>query len=310
MLILITVSSLTLITVPQTASQTENVKVMNYNYYLDAMGYLDVVGEVQNTGSTIISNVTLGGTITISGGEQTQSVTMVWVKNLLPQQKAPFYMEFPPNGISLGSWINVEILTVDLTVYQAEPTTGHLYPDIAVTSSQGTVSQDGSFWVNGNLQNTGSQSAKDVRVVATFYNSQGGIAGVGYTDTLTPNPLTPSQTTTFKVGAFDQNQTGLPANHKITTYSLLVQVTAPIIQGDAPQNSPTVTPGPITTQAPDSGTQSNNLGIASTVIYIGLIVVAIAVVVAVILLLKKRLPKTAVKTTQSGTAQTVKHKKK
>ncbi|MDR1992166.1 MAG: hypothetical protein LBQ98_01495 [Nitrososphaerota archaeon] len=38
----------------------------------------------------------------------------------------------------------------------------------------------------------------------------------------------------FKVGAFDVNQTVIIADQKIASYSLLVQVTDTVLQGDAP----------------------------------------------------------------------------
>ena len=86
---------LVLVIVPKTYSQTADVKVVNYSYYVDPEGYLDVVGLVQNVGPNTISSVSLTGTIVGTGGADAgDSGTQVWVSDLLPQQKAPFYMEF------------------------------------------------------------------------------------------------------------------------------------------------------------------------------------------------------------------------
>jgi len=301
LLILLTVSSLTLTAVPKAAGQTDSIKVLDYSWYLDSLGYLIVVGEVQNIGQNTVANVTLGGTVITVDGVQVSSGGMVWVTDLIPQQKAPFYLQFTSSETFYGSWINVEISKVEFQVYRAEATADYLYPDVVVTTNQGSVAQDGTFWVNGNLQNTGDQTAKDIRVVATFFNSEGKITGVGYTDVLTPSTLSPSQTMSFKVGTLDLNQTVVVADKKIATYSLLVQVTGTVLQGEAPIITATPTPGPITTETPgstssQSGTQP--AGIDSTNTYIAVIVVAVIAVVAVVFLLKKHTAKPAAKSAQ------------
>jgi hypothetical protein len=306
----VAVSSLALTALSQATSQTDSIKVLDYNWYIDSSGFLIVIGEVQNTGQNTVANVTLGGTLTTADGAQGYANTMVWVIDLVPQQKAPFYLQF--SSLDYSMLVNGEI-SVDFQVYQAEATSNYLYPDVVVTDSQGSTAQDGTFWVNGNLQNTGSQPAKDIRVVATFYNSEGKISGAGYTDTLTPNPLATSQTMSFKVGAFDLNQTIVSEDQKIARYSLLVQVAGTVLQGEAPVITATPTPGPITTEtAGPSSSQSGTktTGIDSTNTYIAVIVVAVAAILAVVVLLKKYISKPAAETPTAKSPQKAKRKKK
>ena len=299
-LVLLAVCSLSLTLVPGAFSQTQNVKVLSYSYYVDSLGFLVVVGEVQNIGTNTIASVVLTGTVTTSEGSQENSYTRVWVANLIPQQKAPFYMEFSSTTSSDGKWQS-EVSDVAINVYQADATANYLYPDLTITSKAGTVSSDGTFWVNGAIQNTGSQTAQNVTIIGTFYKSTGQVVAVGYSGptTLIPYSIEPSQSATFKLGAFDLNQTVVPSDNKISSYSLLIRPLGPILQGAAPVISATPTPGPITVATPgptssptsSQGSQSgtaNNSGQSPQWIYGAVVVVAIIAVAAALLLLKKR----------------------
>ena len=95
--VFLTLASLGLTLVPQVSSQPENIKVLSYGWYVDSIGYLDVVGEVQNVGPNTIDSVVLSGVICNSDGEAVfySYLTPVYVKQLVPQQKVPFYMKFP-----------------------------------------------------------------------------------------------------------------------------------------------------------------------------------------------------------------------
>lgn len=283
-LILLVTSSLILTTAPSAFSQPQNIQILSYSHYIDSLGYLTVVGEIQNTGPNIIASVIVTGAVTSSDGVEVTSGARVWGANLLPNQKAPFYMDFASQSTSDGKWYGVEITDVTLSVYQATPTAEYQYQDLKISNDQGTVAVDGVFWVNGKIQNIGSWTAQNVTVVATYYNSAGTVVGVGYTNhiTLTPNILSPSATATFKVGAFDRDQNVVPASDKIVSYSLLFQVLEPILQGEAPVLSETPTPPPITIESPATAEGDQ------TLTYIALAAAAAIAIIAGLVLLKKR----------------------
>ena len=133
--VVLTLLSLGLILVPRAFSQTQDIKIVNYSYYVDNLGYLDVVGEVQNVGPNTVNPVILTGAIYSSDGtDQSNSYCQVWVSYLEPQQEAPFYMEFQPPS-SIGIWQLQDISNVDLTVYEANATSSYQYPDLKITSS-------------------------------------------------------------------------------------------------------------------------------------------------------------------------------
>jgi hypothetical protein len=315
--VLLTLFSLCFTLIPQVHSQTANVKVVTYSWYIDNAGLLDVVGEIQNVGTSIISSVILSGTAITTTGNQQTSNTMAYVKDMLPNQKAPFYMTFflqtDQTTQSTPTIANVEVI-----VSQATDTTGYLYPDVKVTTQQnsiGTGTDDkGVYWVTGTVKNMGTQTATNVRVLGTFYDKEGNVIAVGgYTDAALSASLSPSASANFKFGAYDTNQTLMPQNQQIASYALLVQVEGPILQGTAPQITlgPTPNPSPngatsttsstpTATQSSDDQTQINNPPNTQTPswLYPAIIVIVILVAVGgIVLALKKRKPQQVKQTT-------------
>jgi hypothetical protein len=312
-LIIVTICSLILTTVPGAFSQDqkENVKVLDYSYYLDSLGLIVVVGEVQNQGTNTLTSVIITGSIVSRDGiYQSNSYTIIGVPPaevtyLNSMQKAPFYLElYPPQNSPDGTWTSIDIASVNLQVAQANTTANYQYPDLTITSKQSsigsTTDDKGVFWVNGNIQNIGSQTASKITVFGTFYNSTGATVAVGFGNTIAS--LSPSGSGSFKLGAFDLNQTGIPASKKITDYSLLINVQTPILKGTAPVTVPTASPSPTidpspnststnssptpTTSQSDSG--STDSQVTPTWIYAVIIVTAIVAVAAVLLVLSKR----------------------
>jgi hypothetical protein len=292
--------SLSLALVPQVSSQPENINVLSYSWYIDANGYLTVVGEVQNVGPNTIESVVLSGTVyTTDGAAQAYSYpTSVYMQYLIPQQKAPFYIEFPPETSITGdfSWLSLGLDRVDFTVNLANATSNYQYPDLTVASSSGGVDEEGVFWVSGTVKNTGTQTANNIYVIGTFYNASGTVVAVGYTDTLTPNALAPSSTTSFKIGAFDLNQTETPSNLKISSYSLLIYVEGPILSGTAPSLPPS-TPIPSESTPPASATDSppiespgseNPNVLAPEAIYAIVVIIILAVAFSLLMLRKRK----------------------
>jgi hypothetical protein len=244
--------SLGLTLVPKVASQPENITIMSYSWYTDLYGNFIVVGEIQNVGPNTVVSVFLTGIVyTQDGVSQAYGYTTAFVNYLVPQQRAPFEMEFLPQASVTGdlSWVSLGVDHVDFTVERAETTDKYQYPGLAIMDNSGNADSEGVYWVTGHVQNSGTQAATNVRVVGTFYNSAGTVVAVGYTDSIT-GPLEPSTTASFKLGAFDQNQSKVASDQKIANYRLLVQAEAPILSGTPP--SPIPTPEATSTPTPTS----------------------------------------------------------
>lgn len=270
--------------VPSTYGQVETVKVLNYSYYIDFLGNLVLVGEVQNIGTTVLKYVDIAGRITGSDGSQAQWENRVLGLYLLPQQKAPFYLQFSKQSASYGSWFGVDILNVELVAYRALEITNYQYQNVKVTTHQGSANSVGEYWVNGELKNIGTQTASNITIVATYYNSSGTTVAFGGTNRI--STLSPNETKTFKVGAFDLNQTEVSSDKKIYGYSLLVQVESPLSEGTAPtaSSAPAGTSGPTDSGSSSDSDTGNNLDVTNLVI----IVAVIVIVVVVFLLFSKR----------------------
>ena len=281
-MILFFLVSASLVVIPKVYSQPESIKFLSYSWYIDSLDYFIVVGEIQNVGSNTINAVYLSGTVyTKDGVNQAYSYVQAFVNQLIPQQKAPFYLEYTPTNSFSGdlNWYDIGVDHIEFLVNSAEVTNEYQYPDLAVESSSGGADSEGVYWVNGNIKNSGTQTTKNIRVIGTFFNASGNVVAVGYTDPLIPSSLSPSSIASFKVGAFDLNQTLASPALKISSYSLLIQTEEPIFSGVTPylpDNSP----------SPTGSENSNSLTLE--VIYAIIGVSIICVIVGFLLILKKK----------------------
>ena len=294
LLIAIIIASLTFSSIPGILGQPEDIKVVNYSYYVGPSGILEVTGEIQNVGVNTIDSVILRGSVINENGiDISDSGTKAWVAYIVPQQKAPFIMEFAPPQ-DTGLWQPGDIANIQLNVVQANATSSYQYSDLKITSSTPSIGTsgdyNGAYGVSGEIQNTGSQTATNLTVVAAFYNSTGSAVGVGYTTYLTPSNLAPSEKTSFQIYALDLNQSEVPSYLKISSYSLLVQTQLPILQGSAPVVTPYQASGsPVASSDPTTGSSSSPKPLNLTLVSI-IVVVAVLAVIGAILVLKRRKP--------------------
>jgi preprotein translocase subunit SecG len=288
--IVLLLSTLCLTLVPQNvSSKTQDIKISSYSYYIDNLGILDIVGEVQNIGTSTIEKVVLTADVYGSDGTIQGMVTgYAWLSYLAPQQKSPFLLEIN-TPIDYDIWYFAEISKIEISVKEAKEVNSHVYSDFEITVNSAGVSTGdwdrGAYWVEGVVRNIGSQTASKLVVSAVFYNSSGGVAAVGHTNYLEPSNVSPSGTVTFKVGAYDTIQFEETENRIIDSYALFVEAMAPLIEGNAPAATAPVTGSSTTTQNPSSQSSNRN----STYIII-IAVVVVFVVIAALLMTRKNTP--------------------
>jgi hypothetical protein len=280
---------------PHVSAQTNDVKILSYTYYVDSLGILVVVGEIQNTGSNILSNIIITGTaFDPDGAALRDSYAPIYGNNILPQEKAPFLLQFanPQNSID-GTWNFVSIGKIELAVGQASVTNVYQYPDLKIIELSSyidsTSSQRGAYWATGKVENIGSQNAQNIVVYGIFYNKDGDVIGVGYTDTLTPYTLSPGDTASFNVAPWDLNVSQASADKQVASYKMLVQVEGPT-RDDG--NVPTLTPGPTPGNSPTplSSQNSNDTssGINEWLLYIAVIIIVVIAIVAAYITFPRR----------------------
>lgn len=284
-------------------SQSDNLKVSNYSWYIDSVGGFDVVGEVQNVGSSTLNPVVIGGIVyTPDGTAQVWSnPCVVYVNYMLPQQKAPFLMEFPSSDLS---WLSQGVDHISFQVIQANVTDKYQYQNLAITNSKLAADAEGVYWVTGTVQNTGTQTATNVRVTATFYNASGTVVAVGYSDP--PTNLNPSGSASFKAGAFDVNKTETSVERQISSCSLLVQTEGPLLSGTAPapssssSNSSSTSSSPSTPSASSTDSSSNGGSSNPSPPYERYVVIVVIVVIVIGALLAFKRRKSSKASTEKG----------
>lgn len=188
-----------------------DVKILSHNGYMvsDMIGtYAIVVGEVQNTGKDVLRYVKITATLYDSEDNILAThYTYAQIKVLLPGQKSPFIF------IKLSS---AERYGLEVTEFR--PTTDEPYRDFEILSHSSFIDDDGHYRVTGELKNTGTRSANDTEVIATFYDASGEVVGASVIATVDPRHVPRGETASFDVQATPKETAS-----DIATYALQVQ---------------------------------------------------------------------------------------
>ncbi|MEM2202166.1 MAG: FxLYD domain-containing protein [Candidatus Bathyarchaeia archaeon] len=169
----------------------------NHSGYLDFTNYpsptyhYHVVGEVENTGTTSLYriNVTVNfydANNIIIGSRSSYTLLNI----LLPGRKAPFEVVFAGEN---ANQIQNYTLSLQFSTY-----TGEKPLALQILKSIPYMDEAGFQRVNGTIKNLGAENATNVKVVATFYDGNGKVAGVSYTYTM-PSAIMPNQTAPFEL---------------------------------------------------------------------------------------------------------------
>ena len=233
-LCILTITGFTaLLTVPTNAATSE-AKVLSYSWYLAPYGGnavnegdLVVVGEIENKGTSNIAYMYVRGTAYINETAVAEASIQIYGNNLKLGQKAPFYLEFlPENNLTENTAYAPNVTSVVVDPGYIKTSTDEMYQDFTVTSDGSTAS--GVYSVIGSVKNTGTQTATQVRVITTFYNSSGTVVSLNYTEVLSSS-LKAGSSVSFAAVPVDGY------SGEIDSYSILVQSTANV-------PTPTATP--------------------------------------------------------------------
>jgi hypothetical protein len=208
-----------------------SVTVLSYSSYVSPTGHFVVLGEVQNTGSHTLESVSLNVAVSASDGSTIAAgTTDAFVHNFLPQQKAPFYIDFGKidfNEISKASAFNISL-------YDAPPTNYNQYPDLLLNVDSNEIVEV-AYVISGSITNTGNQTANDIMVYGTYYNNAGVVVAVGLTEL--DAPLTPNSSANFALTEMDA---AASLTTKISSYTLRVQTSTQVFS--LPPASPSDNP--------------------------------------------------------------------
>lgn len=166
-------------------------QIVQANFYdieiPDGPGLAVIIGELENTSdvavvSPIIVEVWDSSGEPVpprdpSGGVLEDEFLATAVHFLPPEVKAPFFFPLGPPPVA-----NFEGSTVTALSVSATPDDLENYHSELVATHQGTFEgpvQQLRFVIEGTVKNTGSDAAKEVRVIASCYDDQGTILGTG-----------------------------------------------------------------------------------------------------------------------------------
>ncbi len=295
LLAVLSISSFAMLaSIPTSSAAPENVKVLSYSWYTyPDTGYggdFILIGEVQNMGTTVVDHVVVRAIVYTADGPQADSYTTAFVENMLPGQKAPFYMDFTyQNSYSGNMTWDTKVDHADLAVVYANDTDAQPYRNLEVAATSYTP-PGGQFTVTGIVRNNGTETSPNwVWVVTTFYDASGKV--VALNETAAPfikNSLAPNATFSFMATPKDASQiTGQIAGYSVLVQSRVAPETTtptPSPSQTATTSSPSSSPSP--TQSSETP-QPNSVPPELFYAIVGVLVVVV-VVVAVLFLRKSR----------------------
>ncbi len=284
-------------------ASTSDVKILSYSWYIypDTPTYpgdFIVVGEVQNVGSTTQNQVRIEGIpYTTDGQPQAYVLVGALVDNLVPGQKAPFYMDFyVDNSYSGNMTWDTMVDHVALSIVSSNDTTTQPYSGLAlVTNTSYTDPSSGVYTVLGIINNTGNEDAGRVFVETTFYNATGTVIAINYTDYLT-NSFFPGQTVPFTATPQDYSRlTGQIASYSIFVLSRPATPnptsTPPSptpTTSQSPNQSPTASPTNVASASPQPTQSSTPKSSSPELIYAAIFAAVIVIIVAAAIIFRKR----------------------
>jgi hypothetical protein len=293
LLAVLSLSSLSTALIPSANAAPENVRVLSYSWYVypdTAYGYGDfiVVGEVQNVGTTVLDHVVVRGIAYTADGPEADSLSTAYVENMLPGQKAPFYMDFTYQTAYGGNmtWATM-VDHVDLAVVYANDTVVEPFMNLEIAATSYVNPMTNLFTVSGIVRNNGTEPSPNlVWAVTTFYDADGKVVAVNETASPFINTgLAPNATFSFTATARDYTQ----LTSQIASYSVIVQSRVVATPTPTPTVAPTLTPTVSPTFSP-SPTQTpivNPDSVAPELFYAIVGVLVVVVIVVALLFLRK-----------------------
>jgi hypothetical protein len=237
---------------------TSEAQVISYRSYAapsntvlaTAAGDLIVVGEVQNVGSNVISNITVQGVGLSSTGLTLATVaTQAFVYDMLPGQKAPFYLDLNADSTAQGQNLASSVSSFNISVTSVTDTferqyTGLKIPDTGLSGILDPTT--GIYTAVGTIVNNGSQTTGKVWAVVSFYDSAGKLLSFNFTNFLADS-LRPNDATRFLAVPVDD--TADLSNQIVTSTATIDSITSQSSSGQ-PTSSPTATPSGSNAQFP------------------------------------------------------------
>lgn len=185
------------------------VEIVSHSSFTTTLDILYVVGEVENTGDVATKYTKVSATF-YDGSSQLigTSTGYATLDLLLPGRTSPFVIMLTQEegAMDVASYeLSVSFTESDETKEQA----------LEILSSSQSTDVFDYLHVTGEIKNTGTTTADDVIVIATFYDSTGTVVGRDWEWT-SPSDLPAGETGTFDVELIYDSQIAKVASYSLT----------------------------------------------------------------------------------------------
>jgi hypothetical protein len=193
LVLMLSIVALVPLSLPKGLGLESNLVILDFYYYEDAAGYSNVIGEVENQGTTTTTfmqvNVTFYDAFDTPVAAE-YSYTIVDI--LLPGEISPFEVSSYPLANLSAAYYDIEV-----TYYDTEEVP---YREFEITGLSEDMSS-GWFDVSGAVENIGLQNASFVNIVASFYDENETLITYDFSY-IDPDVLEPGQRVSFEVSTF------------------------------------------------------------------------------------------------------------
>lgn len=209
-----------LITLPIEAQ--ESVSILSYSTFFDSLGFLHIVGEVQNNSNTALSYVQISGTLYDSSNTVVDTAFTYTSLDIIPKDaKSPFEILF------MNAEQAKKATKYGIKVTGAEPV-AEKQQGLRILSHSSFKDAIGFLHVVGEIKNDGSRSTEYVEIIATFYDNKGKVVATGFTYT-DKESLASGEVASFNLVLLQTSQLQLITNYHLTAeseeYSMIAKAT-------------------------------------------------------------------------------------
>lgn len=160
-------------------------------YFHSGLGWYYVVGEVLNSGNQTLSDIQITTTFYNQSNDLVgTSSTYATVDTLLVGRTSPF--KIVRSDLDQAAKIHNYSLSVSYS------TTSPIPQKLRILSNSTYTDGSGNLHIIGEIKNNGTAQAAFVRVIATYYNSTGGVVATEY-NYADPNDLDSNQTAPYDI---------------------------------------------------------------------------------------------------------------
>jgi hypothetical protein len=233
-------------------ANTRNINLLSSSSYMDSIGSLHVVGELQNTSPDPREFVKIVSTLhDVSDNILDTGFTYSEVEVLRPGEKSPFDVIFN-NEQQVQEISRYEISSITGDVSQAKPAS------LRLAAGNSYYDSIGSAHVVGEVTNNGPGVSKFTKVSGTFYDNQNKVVATAFTYT-DPTDLEPGQSAPFDIIISDDASANIASgslNAQSSEYAMILPALDFEMNdqsdGDSSGNFGSVGGGPIN-GSPDGG---------------------------------------------------------